>query len=105
MLSTQAIILSVVLGILTVVAAVATFMNYTDESLAGLITWVILFAVVIYDTECLSIGPCTTWSWIRTILWSIIPVFMIVIIITAIVKTKKRMDMRAMRMEDGDADS
>jgi uncharacterized membrane protein len=91
-LSSQAILLSVVLGVLTLVAAVATFLNYTEETLIGLILWVAIFAIVIYDTECLATGNCGTWSWIRMVLWSIIPVFVIVVLIMAMVRNKKRME-------------
>lgn len=93
MLTPQSILLSIVLGILTLVAAVGTFMNYTEESLIGLILWIVVFAAVIYDTECISRGNCGTWSWIRTVIWSIVPIFVIVVLIMAMVKNKRRVEM------------
>jgi len=106
MLSTQAILLSVVLGVLTIFMAVGTFMNYTEESLGGLILMVLLFAVSIYDTECLATGPCSTWSWIRTVLWCIIPIFMIVLVIMALVKSRRAGEMSVRgRDNDNDADA
>lgn len=98
LLSPQSILLTVILGVLTLVAAVATFLNYTEESLLGLIIWVAIFAILIYDTECLVTGSCGMWSWVRTILWSIIPIFVIVVLIMAMVRNKRRMEESSRRI-------
>ena len=98
LLSPQSILLTVILGVLTLVAAVATFLNYTEESLLGLIIWVAIFAILIYDTECLVTGSCGMWSWVRTILWSIIPIFVIVVLIMAMVRNKRRMEASSRRI-------
>lgn len=88
-MSPQAILLTVVLGILTIFMAVVTFMNFTIEGLVTLIFWIILFAVSIYDTQCLVQGNCFAWSWVRTVLWAIIPIIMIAVIISALARNKK----------------
>lgn len=98
LLSPQSILLTVVLGVLTLVAAVATFLNYTEESLLGLIIWVAIFAILIYDTECLVTGSCGMWSWVRTVLWSIIPIFVIVVLIMAMVRNRRRMEESSRRI-------
>lgn len=89
-LAPQSVLIAVVLGVLTLIAAVGTIVNYSNEALAGLLLWVAVFAVVIYDTECLANSPCGVWSWIRTALWSLIPIFAIVTIVTATIKNRRR---------------
>lgn len=50
---------------------------------------VLFYAVTVYDTECLVVGNCHAWSWIRTILYLIIPTIYVVTYIWAMVKLAK----------------
>ena len=40
-----------------------------------------MIALLIYDTDCLTSGNCNIWSWIRTVLYAILPVLGIVLTI------------------------
>lgn len=46
----------------------------------SLVLLVVLYLLIIYDTDCLTVGGCTTWGLVRAIFYSIIPVVMIVLL-------------------------
>lgn len=46
----------------------------------SLVLLVLLYLLIIYDTDCLTVGGCTTWGLVRAIFYSIIPVIMILIV-------------------------
>jgi hypothetical protein len=46
--------------------------------------WIAIALLIVYDTACLTSGQCTVWSWVRTVLYAIIPILIIVIFMTAL---------------------
>jgi hypothetical protein len=48
--------------------------------------WLITIPLLTYDTHCLTDGPCGVWSWIRTVLYCITPV---VVILTSLFSGSK----------------
>jgi hypothetical protein len=46
--------------------------------------WLSLAALIVYDTHCLTSGNCSTWSSIRTMIYSIIPVLAIITMLIAV---------------------
>lgn len=91
MLSFQANLLAIVYIIIIVIAIITTIIQDIKLNKSGLITswvifsqiiglfiWLIFVVLLIYDTDCLTTGNCNVWSWIRTILYLILPVLGIV---------------------------
>jgi protein-S-isoprenylcysteine O-methyltransferase Ste14 len=51
---------------------------------------VLLFAAILmFDTHCLTKGPCETWSWIRTCLYSLSVIINVIVMIWIMVQIKK----------------
>jgi hypothetical protein len=48
-----------------------------------------LVILLAFDTNCLTAGGCSIWSWIRTILNLIMPILFVVMVIMALVHIKK----------------
>ncbi len=55
----------------------------------SLLVSVLFIALTMYDTQCLITGGCTVWSWIRTYLYLLIALFMIIGVIYLIIIKKK----------------
>jgi hypothetical protein len=71
----QSIAVGVVYAILTVLILVRTFWPpIMGGSFVALFLWLAFAAVTIYDTDCLVLGGCGTWSWIRTVLYILAPI-------------------------------
>lgn len=89
--SPQAVLLTVVLLILSVIMGYLTFSS--DGAVAPKIVvyifWLISCAVFIYDTYCLVNGDCHTWSWIRTILYIIGPIIFMIIFFVSMAKVNE----------------
>lgn len=76
--------LGVVYSIITVLLVIGLIIRSKQQSfkwaeLFSLLLLVALYVLIIYDTDCLTIGGCTTWGLVRAIFYSIIPVVMIVL--------------------------
>lgn len=78
----QALVLGIIYAVLTVFGFIASLVNktFSASSFAGLVIWIGLAALIVYDTHCLTIGGCTIWSTVRTVLYSILPVIVILLI-------------------------
>ena len=79
-LTTQALILAVILGTLLIVSNIILVAHKAfgpDAMLSALIGAAVI-ALMVYDTDCLTRGQCHGWSWIRTALYSIVPVIAII---------------------------
>lgn len=89
-LSSQAITLIVIYFLLTLVAMVSSVYHKTFSagSIVGLILWLLIAAVFVYDTNCLTYGSCDVWSWVRTILYGIIPLFVMLLILYILLTSK-----------------
>lgn len=87
LMTTPALILAIVLGALLIITNVALIMKKAF-SVGTLLTSMIgaaVIALMVYDTDCLTRGSCVGWSWIRTILYSIVPVVTILYSVSGIV--------------------
>lgn len=76
----QALILLIVYVLCLIVALISSitykqFNVYTGISLLFTLLFVILLT---YDTNCLTAGNCGTWSWIRTVLYVILPIIFLI---------------------------
>jgi hypothetical protein len=64
--------------------------KFTAESvvyaIVGLIISLAYSALIVYDTNCLTIGNCGVWSWVRSIFYVMIPVIIIIMMILSLVK-------------------
>lgn len=74
--------LGVVYSIITILLVIGLIIrkSFKWTELISLLFLVGLYLLIIYDTDCLTVGGCTTWSLVRAILYSIIPVIMIVLV-------------------------
>lgn len=82
-LSSQAKTLSVVymLLFLLMMGIIVYFGALSFGMILPVLIWIALIALMVYDTNCLTAGECGVWSWIRTIIFTLIPILMIVLIV------------------------
>lgn len=79
--------LAAVYSIITVLLFIALIIESKRKSsfqwsgLFSIILFIFISLLTIYDTDCLTVGGCTTWSLVRAILYSIIPVIVIVLVL------------------------
>lgn len=114
MLSIQAMILAIIYVIVIVLMIIAAIMDAVKTRKAGIITpawvvftqviaffiWFATIALLIYDTDCLTSGNCNIWSWIRTVLYAILPVLGIVLTIMGYRQlSSQNTQMRDMQMQ------
>jgi hypothetical protein len=87
-MSPQTWIISIVLTVMTILLITVAAVNKAlgVNSIVPLIFWILSIFLLSYDTECLVGGNCRIWSWIRTILYSIMPTIIIIIILVSIPK-------------------
>lgn len=73
--STPAITLLIVYILIIVLSTVTIIINkqFRATTVLGILLSLGFVALIVYDTECLSAGGCTIWSWIRTVLYIIVP--------------------------------
>jgi|APGre2960657444_1045066.scaffolds.fasta_scaffold426298_1 hypothetical protein len=73
--------------ILAIIYVIYTVLNVTlavrDKSfnsgfVVAMFLWLAIALLIVYDTACLTSGQCTAWSWIRTVLYAIIPILLII---------------------------
>lgn len=91
MMSIQAWLIAIVYSILILIAIIMAISAKTPFSVALVFSFIafIIYAVLLtYDTACLTAGQCNIWSWIRTAIYTIIPVILIIIAIIALANSK-----------------
>ena len=81
MFSTQAIILLIVYILVILIGLGTTIYKEGMSLLLGLnvVLSIALTVLLAYDTACLTSGQCGTWSWVRTILYILIPIIAIIV--------------------------
>ena len=91
MSSKQAITIFIVYGLCLLLSIIFSITNHQFNALTsiGYIISAAFIALLVFDTNCLSNDTCNTWSWIRTILYSIFPCIILIIIIYSIFASKK----------------
>lgn len=90
-MSVQSWVLAIVLSLIAVLVIVS-WIIYKTWSLGGtvsLILYLLFVAITTYDTECLVEGKCIIWSWIRSVIYMIIPVIIIIIYLYALAASSK----------------
>lgn len=90
-MSIQSWILGIVLSLIAVLVIVSwvVFKTWSVKGVIALIIYLLFVAVTTYDTECLVEGKCMIWSWVRTVLYAVIPTIVIVIYIYALATKDK----------------
>jgi hypothetical protein len=91
MLSAQAILVGVVLLILQIIMLISLFLAKAGwlTVMGAVFGGIIVLALWIYDTNCLTAGNCGVWSWIRTIFVVLIQLWSIIMAIVAMVAVKQ----------------
>ena len=54
----------------------------------GFLIYIGFIALITYDTNCLTIGNCGIWSWVRTIFYIIFPVLTMIMLLVSLFKKK-----------------
>lgn len=85
-ISIQAKILAIIYLIVTSLSVLGALVSRTISWHGIIMTliWLALAALIVYDTHCLTSGKCNTWSSIRTVIYSIIPVLAIITMLMAV---------------------
>lgn len=63
--------------------------KFNAGSLLFVVIMLVLFVVLVYDTDCLRVGSCNTWSTIRTVLNAMLPIGFLIVYIMTIGVTQK----------------
>ena len=84
-ISIQAKILAIIYLIVTSLSVLGALVSRTVswQGIIMTLIWLALAALIVYDTHCLTSGNCNSWSSIRTVLYSIMPVLAIVTMLLA----------------------
>ena len=53
----------------------------SGSSVVGCLCTLLTIGIMTFDTDCLTSGSCEIWSWIRTILYIIVPVIAILVLL------------------------
>jgi hypothetical protein len=79
----QAITILVVYIIILIIALIGSITSKTFNvwSALGFVIYFLFIALVAYDTNCLTVGDCGVWSWIRTVFYILAPVISIITLI------------------------
>jgi hypothetical protein len=89
--STQAMIIVIVYSISALVLGGYAAKNDSIGGGAIIALFILLSAALLgYDTNCLTEGDCSTWSWIRTVLYSIQPIAIIGAVLTGAILLNKQ---------------
>lgn len=91
MLTKQAWILAIVYILSTIIGLIMTIKAraFNAFSFIGLLFSLGFIALLVYDTQCLTSGNCTVWSWIRTILYVFFPTIGLIATAFALFSGKK----------------
>lgn len=90
MFSPQAILLLVVYILIIIIATVSAIQKQGASYILGLnvVLSLALTILLAYDTACLTSGNCGIWSWVRTVLYIVIPIIGIIIWIISLIRNK-----------------
>lgn len=93
-LSNQALTLTVIYSIVVIISIVFTIIGVSSDkkdktekrsavyltfiNIIFYIIWISLLALIVYDTQCLTSGECNIWSWVRTVIYAILPCLSII---------------------------
>lgn len=85
-LTPQAILVLIVYVLSLTVGTVVSFHSgqFDVKAAIALLMSLGFLVLLVYDTQCLTMGSCSTWSWVRSVLYVIVPVVsMIMLIVSA----------------------
>ncbi len=90
-LSPQALTLAIIYIIVLFIGIFFTFWYKLFTPMYVLTTFVTImfYVLILYDTNCLTKGECFVWSWIRTILYAILPIIYIYYMIWFMTEVKR----------------
>jgi uncharacterized membrane protein len=75
----QAWVLLVVYIISTIITTYQLRKSSPGVIAGFVIGWFVFICFLVYDTNCLVVGDCRVWSWVRTLFYLIVPVIVIVL--------------------------
>ena len=86
-LSSQALAITIVYSIMFLLSIGMLFYSNEGFSMSYGVSYfisIVIVVLMVYDTHCLSVGRCDNWSWVRTTIYCIIPVLVIIMLAYAI---------------------
>lgn len=97
-LTPQAILILIVYVLSLTVGMVASFHagKFDVKAAIALLTSLGFLILLVYDTQCLTVGSCTTWSWVRSVLYVIVPVISLIMLIVGLYGGKKENETKMM---------
>jgi protein-S-isoprenylcysteine O-methyltransferase Ste14 len=80
-LTTQALVLAIVYVLSVVIGLIMTIKAgaFNAAAFVGVLVTLAFIALLVYDTQCLTVGNCTTWSWVRTVLYVFFPALSLIV--------------------------
>lgn len=90
-MSPQAIVIFSVFLILAILSTIIMIKGKVDayRIVISVLAWLASALLMAFDTNCLSAGQCDVWSWIRTSLYIILPVILIILMAIALLSEDK----------------
>jgi type VI protein secretion system component VasK len=85
----QAWVLLVVYIISTIITTYQLRKSSPGVIVGFVIGWLVFICILVYDTNCLVVGDCRVWSWVRTFFYLIVPIIVIVLFFLFIGKAKE----------------
>ena len=105
--SPQAIVILVVYAlsiITTLVTGIAKY-GFNAWTVIGLLFSILFMALSVYDTHCLTSGNCTVWSWIRTGIYVLMPIILLILWMFSFGKDKEKTSKATKIKHDEDEDA
>ena len=98
-------------GVLAIVYIIVTLLNIIisirQKEFGGVaifftMLWIALAVLIVYDTACLTEGQCTVWSWVRTCIYAVLPILLIVAFMSSLTNAKEAQkdDKKKVKTED-----
>ena len=81
-------------------------LGMSSTSFVLTISMIVYVVFMVFDTNCLVMGQCGVYAWIRTVLWSIVPLIAIIIfVVLGILTTMKKVDTKVTEVKQSVPDT
>jgi hypothetical protein len=77
--TSQSFVLGIMLTIVAVISLITTLIKgaFTASYVLAFVVTVLMALLTLYDTDCLVMGNCTIWSWMRTAIYAAVPLLLV----------------------------
>lgn len=90
-MSPQALVIAIVYALVILLSIIGMIQQKQlgVSAFFGLLLGIAFAWLIVYDTDCLTQGQCTVWSWIRTMLYVLFPVLMLILVAIGFVSARR----------------